>query len=280
VVEIRVTTPPWIHVDLERELRDRFGLDLVIVAPTRPDPQAQREEVARAAARYLERTLVDGAVVAVSHGRDTGEVPRFFGPGRHIDATFVSAMGGSPLAEAPTNPNEIVRRLAERCGGHVLGLYAPAHVESERMRDQLLRQPAVADTLRVAAGASTALVGIGGTDDACTMVRSGSISVEEIGRLRAAGAVGDVLGNYVDIEGRRLESPETERLVGLSIEELQAIPSVVVVVSESEKPVAILGVLRTGTVDVLVLDEGNARRVLELDTGTHRRPGNGGVTCP
>ena len=46
-----------------------------------------------------------------------------------------------------------------------------------------------------------ALVGIGGTDDGCTMVRSGCLSLAEIARLRAQGAVGDVLGNYVDIDG-------------------------------------------------------------------------------
>jgi DNA-binding transcriptional regulator LsrR (DeoR family) len=259
VVDIRISAPPWLHVDLERDLRERFGLDEVIVAAHRQDAQAQRDEVARAAARHLERTLVDGAVVAVSHGRDTGEVPRFFNPGRRIEATFVSAMGGSPRADSPTNPNEIVRRLADRCGGHALGLYAPAHVESERMRDDLLRQAAVAETLRVAAGATVALLGIGGTDDDCTMVTSGCFSVEEIRRLRAAGAVGDVLGNYVDVEGRSLDSPETGRLVGLDLDALHAIGRVMVVVSESEKPFAILGVLRTGVVDILVVDEGNAR---------------------
>jgi DNA-binding transcriptional regulator LsrR (DeoR family) len=95
---------------------------------------------------------------------------------------------------------------------------------------------------------------------------------EEIRRLREAGAVGDVLGNDVDAEGHLLESPETSRLVGLSLQELQAIDTVVVVASEREKPVAILGVLRTGTVDVLVLDEGNARRVLQMDSTSTVRP--------
>jgi DNA-binding transcriptional regulator LsrR (DeoR family) len=272
VVDIRVSTPPWLHVDLERELRECFGLAEVIVAPGRADSQAQREAVAREAAWYLERRMADGVVVAVSHGRDTGEVPRFFGPGRRFDATFVSAMGGSPLADSPTNPNEIARRLADRCGGQAKGLFAPAYVESARMRDQLLRQPAVAETLRAAAAASIALVGIGGTDDECTMVRTGCVSVEEIRRLRGAGAVGDVLGNYVDIEGRRLDSPETARLVGLGLDELHAIPTVLVVVSESEKPFAILGVLRTGIVDVLVLDEGNARFLLGLAREPSMRP--------
>lgn len=272
VVDIRISAPPWLHVDLERELRERFGLAEVIIAPRRGDAVSQREEVARGAARYLERRLDDGSVVAVSHGRDTGEVPRFFGPGRKIDATFVSAMGGSPLADSPTNPNEIVRRLADRCGGQAKGLYAPAHVESERMRDALLRQPAVSETLRAAATASIALVGIGGTDDGCTMVRSGCFSVEEIRRLREAGAVGDVLGNYVDVDGGRLDSPETGRLVGLGLAELRAIETVVVVVSEAEKPFAILGVLRTGVVDVLVLDEVNARFLVERARDPEMRP--------
>ncbi len=84
-----------------------------------------------------------------------------------------------------------MRRLADRCGGQAVGLYAPAYVESARMRAQLLREPAVAETLTLAAGASVALVGIGGTDDDCTMVRSGCVSIDEIRRLREAGAVGD-----------------------------------------------------------------------------------------
>ena len=142
----------------------------------------------------------------------------------------------------------------------------------EEMRAQLLRQSAVADPLRIAAGARIALVGIGGTDDDCTMVRSGCFSIEEIRRLRTAGAVGDVLGNYVDVAGSRLESAETASLVGLSLEELRAIETVVVVVSESEKPFAILGVLRTGVVNVLVVDEGNARFLLDVPPEPHMRP--------
>ncbi|HEX5826923.1 MAG TPA: sugar-binding transcriptional regulator, partial [Candidatus Limnocylindrales bacterium] len=262
VVDIRVAMPPWLHLDLERAVRDAFGLTEVIVAPARQDPDGQRAAVAHAAAVYLERRLADGQVIAVSHGRDTGEIPQFFRPRQRIAATFVSAMGGSPLADAPTNPNEIVRRLADRSGGQAVGLYAPAYVESRSMREQLLREPAIADTLALASRASLALVGIGGTDDACTMVRSGCVSVEEIRRLREAGAVGDVLGHYVDVTGTGVESAGTGRLVSLSLDALHAIDTVLAVVSEAEKPRALLGVLRTGVVDVLVVDEPNARSLL------------------
>jgi DNA-binding transcriptional regulator LsrR (DeoR family) len=264
VVDIHIEVPPWLHLDLEDDLRERFGLAEVIVTPARPDPRAQREEVARGAARYLDRRLRDGNVVAVSHGRDAGEVPRFFRPGRRLACTFVSAMGGSPRVDEPTNPNEICRALAERSGGRAVSLYAPAHVESAEMRDLLLEQQAVADTLGLAAQADVALVGIGGTDDACTMVRSGCFSPEEIARLRSLGAVGDILGNYVDTLGRTVASPDSSRLVGLAMDDLHHIATVVAVVSEPEKPPAILGILRSGVVDVLIVDEGNAHAVLDL----------------
>ena len=264
VVDIHIETPPWLHLDLEKQLRGTFRLSEAIVSPARSDPQAQREEVARSAARYLERRLQDGTVVAVSHGRDTGEVPRFFRPGRRLDCTFVSAMGGSPRVDVPTNPNEICRALAERSGGRAVGLYAPAYVESAEMRDRLLAQEAVAHTLGLAAKAAVALVGIGGTDDGCTMVRSGCFSLDEIARLRRWGAVGDVLGNYVDARGMVVASPDSARLIGLSLDELRRIETVVAVVSEPEKPQAILGVLRAGAVDALIVDEGNARAVLDL----------------
>ncbi|MGH2467806.1 MAG: sugar-binding domain-containing protein, partial [Candidatus Limnocylindrales bacterium] len=98
----------------------------------------------------------------------------------------------------------------------------------------------------------------------CTMVRSGCLSTAEIARLRERGAVGDVLGNYVDAQGSLIASPHSGRLVGLSLDALRRIAIVIAVVSEAEKPWAISGVLRAGVVDVLIVDEPNARAVLDL----------------
>ncbi len=264
VVEIHIAAPPGLNLELESQLALEFGLTDAFVSPDRPDPDSRRAAVGRAAAGYLERRLHDGTVVAVGHGRDAGEVPRFFRPDRRMEAVFASAMGGSPRVDTPTNPNEIGRALAEKCGGRAESLYAPAYVESSEMRDRLLEQEAVAHTLDVARAATVALVGIGGTDDDCTMVRSGCLSLDEIARLRDQGAVGDVLGNYVAESGALIDSPHSGRLIALSIDDLRAIGTVVAVASEAEKPHAILGVLRAGVVDVLIVDESNAQAVLRL----------------
>jgi DNA-binding transcriptional regulator LsrR (DeoR family) len=267
IVEIRVQTPPWLRLDLERELRGAFGLADAIVAPERADAGAQRDAVGAAAAAYLERRLADGTVVAVSHGRTAGRVPRFFQTRRPVAATFVPAMGGSPHVEAPTNPDEIARALAERCGGRAVPLFAPAYLESREARDLLVGHEAVAQALALAARADLALVGIGGTDDGCTMVRSGCLSAAEIAVLRDRGAVGDLAGNYVDAAGRPVASAHRDRLVALSLDELRAVGTVIAVASEPEKPLAILGTLRSGVIDVLIVDPANARAVLDLAAG-------------
>jgi len=268
IVEIRVQTPSWLRLDLERELRTTFGLVDAIVAPERPDAAGQRDAVALVAAQYLERRLADGMVVAVSHGRDAGRVPPYFRTRRPVAATFVPAMGGSPHVEAPTNPDEIARALAERCGGRSVPLFAPAYLESREARDVLVGQATVAHALGLAARADMALAGIGGTDDGCTMVRSGSLSVAEMAVLRDRGAVGDLAGNYVDVDGRPVASAHRDRLVALSLEELRAINCVIAVASEPEKPMAILGTLRSGVIDVLIVDPANARAVLDLAAGS------------
>jgi DNA-binding transcriptional regulator LsrR (DeoR family) len=275
VVDIRIAAPPWLNLDLETRLREEFRLADAIVAPRRADPQSQREAVARSAAQFLERRLHDGAVIAVGHGRDAGEVPRFFRPRRRLDCEYVSAMGGSPRVDTPTNPNEICHALAAASGGRSRSLYAPAYVESAEVRDRFREQEAIAHTLSAAALADMALVGIGSVDDGCTMVRSGCLSLAEIARLRDQGAVGDILGYFVDVDGRLVASPHRDRLIALSIDELRRVEMVVAVVSEAEKPLAILGVLRAGVVDVLVVDEGNARAVLDLAD-----PGEGDETGP
>jgi DNA-binding transcriptional regulator LsrR (DeoR family) len=267
VVDIHIEGPPGLNLELEARLAEAFHLTDAIVSPTRPDPESQRAAVARSAARYLERRLRNGDIVAVGHGRDTGEVPHFFRPAGRLDVVFVSAMGGSPRVDTPTNPNEICRALAEKCGGRAESLYAPAYVESGEVRDRLLEQEAVAGTLAVASRASVALIGIGGTDDECTMVRTGCLSLEEIARLRGQGAVGDVIGHYVDVRGSVIAAPHNDRVVALSMAALRGIGTVVAVVSEPEKTRGILGALRGGLIDVLIVDEGNARAVLRRARG-------------
>ena len=220
--------------------------------------------MARAAAGFLKRQLSDGDVVALGMGRNVGAVPDFVGTPTPRAATFVSAIGGSPLVDTGVNPNEICRRLAEAFAGTAEVLYAPAYAETPAVRDAFINHDDVRDVLERARAANVALIGIGNARDDSAVVRMGCFSVSEMRRLRDRGAVGDILGSFFDAGGRTVIDGIGDRVVAIGRADLEAIKCVVAICSERDKGDAILGALRSGMVNVLVTDLSTARTVLEL----------------
>src|ERR1022692_1371765 len=206
IVEITVHVPPDLGLQVEAALVSEFGLDQVVLVNDQTNESGQRASVARAAAGLLKRQLSDGDVVALGMGRNVGAVPDFIGTPQPRAATFVSAIGGSPLVETGVNPNEICRRLAEAFAGSAEVLYAPASAETPAVRDAFINHDDVRDVLERARAANVALIGIGNARDDSAVVRMGCFSVSEMRRLRDRGAVGDILGSSFDGDGHHVFS--------------------------------------------------------------------------
>lgn len=264
IVEIHVHSIPVLHIEQELRLKSIFNLEDVVVAPAHPDEYRCRLAVARAAADYLTRSLRDGFTVAVGLGRNTSEVANALRINSQVNCTFVSAMGGSPYIGEAINPNNITSMLATRAGGTAQPIYAPAYVESQRARNLLMNQQAVHESLQMARNADMALVGIGTPEDDSILVQAGVISIAEVSRLREANAVGEILGNYFDVEGREINSDLKGRLISLTLKDLRDIPKVVGIASEKNKTKAIYGALRSGVLKGLITDCDNAVQILKM----------------
>jgi DNA-binding transcriptional regulator LsrR (DeoR family) len=263
IVEISIRTHPALNLPLESELADRFGLSQAILVADQATVQVQRALAARAVAELLSRVLPDGGVVAVGMGRNVGAVPEQLLNPLQRSCAFVSAIGGSPQVGENVNSGDACRRLAERFGGRAEILYAPPYADSIRSRTAFMQHADVRETLAHAAAAAFALVGVGDARDDGAVVQMGCFSTLDMARTRKAGAVGDILGYFFDLEGEPVADSVRDRVVGLGSEQLRAIPQVVAMASEPDKHQAVLGALRTGIVDVLVTTLGTARWVLE-----------------
>lgn len=133
------------------------------------------------------------------------------------------------------------------------------------MRDMFMSHEMIQQTLQKARQADIALVGVGDAYDNSAVVQIGCFTADEMRQLRRAGAIGDMLGFFFDINGQPLTDGMEHRVVGLSGEDLRIIPLVLAIASESEKVQAILGALRSGIVSVLATSINNAHALLELD---------------
>ncbi len=271
IVEIRVRHHPTLTVDLERTLMQRFGIRHALLSVDHADADQQRALLAGLVATWLDRNLSDGAIIAVGMGRNVSAVSEHAMSATRRNVTFVCAIGGSYRGGETMNPDHICRRLVDRFGGTSQTLYAPAMIDDATLRAALLDNDTVRQSLDRARRADIALVGIGDVSEDSNIVRMGWFTAQEITAAKRVGTVGDMMGyDFMDIHGQPAVTPIQGRVIGLSATDLRRIPNVIAIAAESSKVTAMLGALRTGTIDTLATTASNAMAVLHLDEAMGR----------
>lgn len=130
----------------------------------------------------------------------------------------------------------------------------------------LKRETSVRDVILAATAADVAVVGIGSVNQRrdATILRSGYISEGEQLMYARKGAVGDILGYFLNAEGECVEELEIHKeLLGVTLDELAQLPTIVGVAGE-EKADAIYAALKGRRINGTVTEETTARAVLAL----------------
>ncbi|CAM3706467.1 sugar-binding transcriptional regulator [Deinococcus frigens] len=266
IVEIRVRQSLKHSDELQDALVRRFGIMRAILTPDHADADKQRGMLASLVAGYLDKHLQDGVIVAVGMGRNINAVSDHAISTAPRACTFVCAIGGTYLGGEAMNPDHIARRLAAQFGGQSETLYAPALMDSPEVARQLSANSTVRQTLDKARRADLALVGVGDMSEDNNLVRMGWFSPRDLAAAKSVGTVGDLMGyDFLDIHGRSARTILQGRVVGLSVEDLRRIPNVIAMASEPAKVTAILGALRTGSINTLATSVSNANTLLQMD---------------
>jgi deoxyribonucleoside regulator len=162
----------------------------------------------------------------------------------------------------PTRANEILERFAATTGATFRGMAAPAIVGSAQLRDALMEDPAIRETVDVARSAPTAIFGLGIPAKDSPHLASGFVDEEEQARLRARGAVGDVIGRFLDADGGIAWPKLDRRTIGLPLHELARKPFRMGVAAGAGRGPITLAAIRAGAVNILACDDSTAEWVL------------------
>jgi DNA-binding transcriptional regulator LsrR (DeoR family) len=267
IVEITVKYHPVFSEKLEQQLIQRFGLKCALIALDQPNDESQRQQVASLVSSYLSSILKDDMVISVGQGRNIAAIAQHVGVVPHRHCRFVCGIGGTHRSGNAINADHICRQLAKKYDGISETLYAPAYVEDITVKETFMRNGTVKETLDRARRADIALVGVGDMNENSHMVKLGWFTPQEIVEARIQkGVIGDIAGyDFFDRAGRQADTMMSDRVIGLSMEELRHIPTVVVSAAENSKALALLGALRSGIVDVLATSVSNALTILNLD---------------
>jgi len=111
-------------------------------------------------------------------------------------------------------------------------------------------------------------VGIGRPTVNSVVMQANILTEAEFAALQALGAVGDprvAVGDiglrFFDADGRAIPHAINDRIIGLTLEQIRAIPRVIGVAGGPEKFEVIRAALRGQLINVLVTDEDNARQL-------------------
>lgn len=259
LVRVFVEGPIGGCIALEQALSARFGLSQCRVVPALDTAVFDLRAIGTAAARFMREVFEAGAhrVVGVGHGRTLAAavdlMPRVPAPAVQL----VSLLGGLPR-RLSTGPFDVINRLAEKTGADAYLLPVPMFANTPADGPVLRRQRGVAETLALATEATLMLAGIGAVAEAAFLPMAGMIAADEVRELRAAGAVGEILGRYVDADGRLVPTSLHDRLIAL---DHTALRGLVGVAGGEDKIDAIKAVLRSTLLSGLITDEPTARRL-------------------
>jgi DNA-binding transcriptional regulator LsrR (DeoR family) len=260
-VQIRINSPLASCVALEHRLQARYGLERVVVVPTPDDPDMIFRVLGVGVAPRIQEHLAEGSIVAVGWGRTLREAVREL-QGRPLPGiTVLSLLGGLHYGSA-NNTVEIASSLAGLFGGAYYYLAAPVFAPSQHYRDMILAEASVQDVLGKAKQADMALLTVGDLTDRSLMLELGMVNPSDGASLQAAGAVGDLLGRWLDEQGNEVDHPLNKRAVSIDLEDLRRIKKVVLVSGGPYKADIIRAVLRRGFVHELVIDEAAAEQLL------------------
>jgi deoxyribonucleoside regulator len=187
-------------------------------------------------------------------------------PPRWNDGVQVVLMNGATnIRGTAFRTNAVAEGFAEAGNGSATLLPVPAIVGNPATRTVLEEDPVIAGILDIARKAPVACFGMGPMTTRSVLVDSGYLDAGEIAALQRAGAVGDVLGRFLDAEGR-IVSPELDaRTIGLRPEALRDKAYAIGVAAGAHKAGIARACLTARYINVLVTDAATAAQLLSGD---------------
>ena len=263
LVRIEVAEPAGDYGSLEIALEDRYGLKEALVVASSGDRQSTEASAGSAGGALLSRVCTPETVLGLSWGVSVRALADA-APRRAFSCKkVVPLVGGMGNAKTRLHSNQVCSALAENLGVEASHLAAPAIARSSRSRAELVAMPGIRGTLVEGAACDVAVVGIGGILPGSTLIQAEYFTSEEFLSLREDGVVGDVCCHFLDASGTLRRADISERIVGLTLDQLCDVPITVGIATGADKARGVAAVLQGGYVNNLVCDVDLAWSLLE-----------------
>jgi len=248
---------------LAETLKQLFKLQEVIIVPgDSAKNNLIKKDIGRIAAWYLQKKWYPGCKLAVTGGTTLAamadSIGQITGP---MDIMVIPARGGLG-EEMEQQAGAIAAKIASSVKGNYKLLHIPDNLEATTV--QVLKQDVhVKEVVNIIKSCDILVHGIGAATEMA--IRRG-LTAKEINYLQENAACGEALRYYFDKQGNIVyEVPG----IGLELNDVTRINTVIAVAGGSTKAEAIKSVLKNGYQHVLITDEGAANTIVNGKGGIY-----------
>jgi deoxyribonucleoside regulator len=269
IVEITIHYPVERSHYHERLLKQVFGLqDAYVLEADSQDYDQLVRNLGQFGVDVAMDYVVEGGSLGITWGRAMYEFVHAMRTSTSSNVKVVQLMGALGKEGRYFDGHSLALLLASKLGGSHYVPFVPLVVESEDIRQGLSNQPNIQEFEQVSKNLDLAVIGVGSMElEYSGVYQAGYLSQEELNTLREMGAVGELLGYFIDINGDRLDVEFHDRLFSTYVGDLNKSGCKVVAIAGGKiKTEGVLGALRGKYVDVLVTDSGIAEAVLKMES--------------
>ncbi|WAP66869.1 sugar-binding transcriptional regulator [Jiella pelagia] len=274
MVKVRIESPFVARIELQDRLRQDLGIKRAIVAPARRDVYDYHGAVGAALAALVAERLRSRAwrMIGVSWGMTLEaaiqKLPQLANP----DVEIVSMLGGT-MQGASFNSFSIASGFAAQLGASYSLLAAPIFLSEGVDRDIFLSQEIFADHFAKFEALDAAILTASDISPRSYLVANGLPKEFPAAAITGAGAIGDVLGRFLDEEGQTIAHPLDRRTIGVDLDVVERTPEKILAAAGPHKVDIIRAAARRGLIDTLITDDVTAELLVDAAEGRQtRRP--------
>ena len=253
-------------LQMEEQLKQMFHLENIkLVDCQNLDHDNALRRIASEAASYFDQQLESNMKIGITWGRTLNSVIEQLPDNQAVQNLTVYTLLGGSSSSSDFQPTFLAQQIIRKYGGSANMLNAPFMCRSAELCQAIKQEPQIADVMRASQDLDMTIVGIGEEPVRGALYLSDyPFDATIINELVDAGAVGDICGNFFDINGELCQTSLTDRIISIDLHDLKHHKKVVGVGGGPSKVKSVLGALRGQYLDVLITDVRTAEEVLKL----------------
>lgn len=264
VVQVQFLDPSMQSQQLAMEVGKAYGLRRVLIAPTpeNADMESRRRAIGQVGGELFAE-LPPETVIGVTWGRTIAYMVDSVPAEKYQARRVVELAGAFGQITSSVAARVVALKLAEKLRAECVQLTAPIIADTRQSAEMLLGESSIRQTLKMAEQSDVAIVGVGPMDLDSLLYKSGYLTKDDFDRLRAANAVGAIMGRFFDIDGAPVNAGLWDRVVGLNFEQFLNVPERIALAAGRLKLDSIVGLANGGLITTLVTDFDTATALME-----------------